>query len=68
MTGTEFTAAVAQLQDANGLSDSQVASALAGILIVLCERNDEDPVRYVGWAVAETQKLSSEEPLAGRAS
>jgi hypothetical protein len=51
MTGDEFVAQIEQLRTDNGLDDAQVASALAGMFVRLCQAHQEDPVAFIQWAV-----------------
>jgi hypothetical protein len=57
MKGDEFVQAVSELQKQHGLRDDQVASALAGIIVNLCRRNQLDPMRLMRWAVVETANI-----------
>jgi hypothetical protein len=50
MTSDEYIAAVGQLR--NGLSDAQVASALARVVVNLCTQNGGSPVAYIKWAMS----------------
>ncbi len=58
MTSDEFVAAVVKLQTDNQLKDSEVASALAGILVLLCERNGEEPISFLRWAMQFHQRAA----------
>lgn len=51
MTSTEYVDAVANLQVQANLTDGEVMSALAGIVVALCEKNREDPHAYIQWAI-----------------
>lgn len=53
MNADEFVAQVAKLTTENGLTDDQVASALAGIVVELCARNGADPMSFIRWAIRE---------------
>lgn len=65
MTGEEFVDAIATLQADNELTDGQVASALIGIVVVLCERTGNDPVSLVHWAMDEARGGPSRAPPMG---
>jgi hypothetical protein len=58
MTGDEFVEAIRQLQRSGDLSDDQVCSSLAGIVINLCWRSREDPVEYMQWAIGVVQNVT----------
>ena len=53
MKGGEFVEQISRLQYDNGLTNAEVASALAGIVVVLCAHTGNDPVSLIRWAVQE---------------
>lgn len=51
MTSHEFVAQILKLQTDNELSDAKTASALAGLVISLCDKNGGSPVAFIQWAM-----------------
>ena len=54
-----FIESVRQLQEETRLTDGEVMSGCAGILIALCRENNTDPVIFLQWSLSALQKASS---------